>query len=126
MNSVHDLGGMMGFGAIETDSTGPNFHAEWEERVFALTLAVGATGSWNIDESRHTRESLPPVQYLSAGYYQIWLAALERLIVAKKLVDQQELSPARFPIAATGIVRDLRDVDDAVEDRKGFDCVWNG
>ena len=91
MNSVHDLGGMMGFGAIENDSTGPNFHAEWEERVFALTLAVGATGTWNIDESRHTRESLPPVQYLSAGYYQIWLAALERLIVAKKLVDQQEL-----------------------------------
>ena len=54
MNSAHDLGGMMGFGSIENDPADPNFHAEWEQRVFALTLAVGATGSWNIDETLGT------------------------------------------------------------------------
>jgi len=104
MNSVHDLGGMMGFGAIENEPNEPNFHAEWEERVFALTLAVGATGSWNLDESRHARESLPPVQYLSFTYYQIWLAAMEKLMLAKELVTERELAEGN----ASGTAKSLR------------------
>ena len=41
--------------------------------MFALTVAMGATGEWNIDASRFARESLPPAQYLSSTYYEIWL-----------------------------------------------------
>ena len=77
MNGVHDLGGMQGFGPVEAEADEPVFHAEWERRVFALTLAMAAPGGWNIDMSRHARESLPPAQYLSSSYYEIWLAALE-------------------------------------------------
>ena len=81
MNGAADLGGMMGFGPVEPEPEGEPFHAEWERRALALTLAVGAAGRWSIDASRHARESLPPAQYLSSSYFAIWLAALERLLV---------------------------------------------
>lgn len=45
MNGIHDLGGMHGFAPVEVEREEPVFHAEWEERVFALTLAAGFLGS---------------------------------------------------------------------------------
>ncbi len=91
MNSGHDLGGMMGFGPIDTNPLDPNFHDHWEERMFALTVAMGATGRWNIDISRHARESIHPGLYMTLSYYQIWLAGLEKLMLDASLVSQQEL-----------------------------------
>ena len=80
MNGAQDLGGQMGFGPIELEDNEPNFHAKWEERAFAITLAMGATGSWNIDTSRHAREKLPSPIYLSTSYYEIWTRGLEQLL----------------------------------------------
>jgi hypothetical protein len=77
MNGAQDLGGQMGFGPIELEDNEPNFHAKWEERAFAITLAMGGTGSWNIDTSRHARETLPPPVYLTSSYYEIWTRALK-------------------------------------------------
>jgi nitrile hydratase subunit beta len=58
MNGAHDLGGMHGFGPInpEPEAEEPVFHAAWEKRIFALNLAAGALGRWNIDISRDARE----------------------------------------------------------------------
>ena len=36
MNSIHDMGGMHGFGPIEVEKNEPVFHADWESRVYAL------------------------------------------------------------------------------------------
>ena len=47
-----DLGGSEQPGAIVPESEGQPFHAPWEARVLALTLAMGGTGSWNIDASQ--------------------------------------------------------------------------
>lgn len=91
MNGAQDLGGQMGFGPIELEENEPNFHAKWEERAFALTLAMGATGTWNIDTSRFARESLPPPVYLSSSYYKIWTLGLEKLLVNHDLVSEEEL-----------------------------------
>ena len=44
VNGVHDMGGMHGFGPVEPEPDEPVFHAEWERRAFALTLAMGANG----------------------------------------------------------------------------------
>jgi nitrile hydratase beta subunit len=93
VNGAADLGGMMGFGPVEDD--GVQFHADWERRALALTLAMGAAGRWSIDASRHARESLPPAQYLSSSYYAIWVAALERLLVSAGLVGADELERGR-------------------------------
>ena len=73
-----DLGGQRGYGRVTPEAEGELFHATWEPRVLALTLAMGATGSWNIDMSRAVRETLP--DYARLSYYEIWFEALLRLL----------------------------------------------
>ena len=91
MNGGQDLGGQHGFGPVRPEADEPVFHAPWEGRALAITLAMGAAGKWNIDASRHARESLPPARYLSSSYYQIWLAGLEKLMLDTGLVTEDEL-----------------------------------
>ena len=81
----------MGFGPVQPEPEHVRFHAEWEKRVLALTLAMGATGQWNIDQSRAARESLPPPQYLAKSYYEIWLAGMEKLMAERGLVGEDEI-----------------------------------
>jgi len=95
MNGAHDLGGMQGFGPIDPEPNEPVFHAEWERRAFALTLAAGALGKWNIDQSRYARETQPPAEYLATSYYEHWLYGLEKLLVEKGLVTAEELATGK-------------------------------
>ncbi len=97
MNGAHDLGGKHGFGSVnpKRESEEPVFHCEWERRAFALTLACGFLGRWNIDEARHARESQSPLQYLSNTYYENWLTGLETLLVAKGLLSKEELKTGK-------------------------------
>ena len=76
MNGVHDMGGMDGFGKVEPEPNEPVFHAPWEGRVMAMNRAMGATGVWNIDMGRFSREMLPPQVYLASSYYQKWFLGL--------------------------------------------------
>jgi len=92
VNGAADLGGMMGFGPVIGEPEDEHFHADWERRALAITLAVGALGGWTIDASRHARESLPPAEYLSSTYYEIWIKALEKLLLGAGLVDADELA----------------------------------
>ena len=90
MNGPHDVGGDQGFGPLPLESDEPVFHDEWERRVLALTLAMGATGKWNIDTSRSVREALPPATYLSSTYYEIWFEALLILLERTGLLSAEE------------------------------------
>jgi len=91
MNGVQDMGGLECFGPIEHEPD-ELFHADWEKQVLALSLAMGATGTWNLDQSRSARESLEPSEYLSIGYYRIWLYALESLLLKYELITAGELT----------------------------------
>jgi nitrile hydratase subunit beta len=95
VNGVHDMGGAHGFGPVEPEPDEPVFHADWERRAFALTIAMGATGEWNLDESRFAREDRPPADYLGRTYYEIWLAGLERLLTERGLVEPEEVEAER-------------------------------
>jgi nitrile hydratase beta subunit len=95
MNGAHDLGGQMGFGPVVPEPAEPPFHADWEKRALAITLACGAMGHWSIDASRHARETLHPVDYLSSSYYEIWIKALEKLLAAEGFVSDNELRAGR-------------------------------
>jgi nitrile hydratase subunit beta len=95
VNGAHDMGGQHGFGHVEPEPDEPVFHTEWERRAFALTLAMGATGEWNLDASRFARESLPPAEYLAKTYYEIWLAGLQKLAAERGLVADEELAAGR-------------------------------
>ena len=87
MNGVHDMGGMQCHGPVRPEANEPLFHAPWEREAMALTVAMGASGQWNIDQMRSARESLPPAQYLSLSYYQIWIQALCDMMLARGLVE---------------------------------------
>ncbi|MDE2356524.1 MAG: nitrile hydratase subunit beta [Alphaproteobacteria bacterium] len=100
MNGVHDMGGMDGMGPIDARPEAALFHAPWEARVLALTLAAGAQGRWTLDESRFHRESLPATDYLPMPYYGRWFAALTDLLVKQGLISAQELSSGRADPAA--------------------------
>ncbi len=91
MNGVHDMGGQQSFGPVRPQANEPLFHAQWEKRALAVTLAMGAGGQWNIDQSRSARESLPPATYLGSSYYAIWMLALEQLMRERGLVTAREL-----------------------------------
>lgn len=110
-----DLGGSTGHGPIEPEPEGVPFHHRWEARALALTLAAGAPGGWNIDMSRRARETLP--NYAELSYYEIWTAALERLVVDHGLVTAAELAdghattpgdPTRRVLTADDVAAALR------------------
>ncbi|PLX39540.1 MAG: nitrile hydratase subunit beta [Hyphomicrobiales bacterium] len=113
MTTIHDMGGVHGFGTVVPEADEPMFHAEWEKRVLAVTLACGATGSWTLDASRFARESLPPAQYVTSSYYQIWYAALVELLKANGLISEDDLAAGHAVTPAKPVTRILK--ADAVE-----------
>ena len=100
-----DLGGQPGHGRVQPEAEGDLFHAPWEPRALALTLAMGGTGSWNIDMSRSARETLP--DYAALSYYQVWLTALEKLLAERRLVFADELQAGCALHPATPVPRVL-------------------
>lgn len=92
MNGIHDMGGMHGLGPVEPEPNEPVFHTGWERRAFAITLAAGFLGEWNIDMSRYARELMPGPEYLTTTYYEHWLWGLERLLVDKGLATPDEIA----------------------------------
>jgi len=91
MNGVHDMGGMQGFGPVQPDKNEPVFHARWEGRVYAMTRALGAWGKWNLDASRHSKEVIPPAEYLRMSYYEKWLTSLTEIAISRGLITRAEV-----------------------------------
>jgi nitrile hydratase len=100
LNGVHDMGGMHGLGPIAPDPDEPLFHAEWEARVLALTIAMGAWGRWNIDASRHARERIPGPDYLAMTYYEKWLAGLITVMNETGLTPAADTAKSTPPLTA--------------------------
>ena len=94
---IHDMGGVSDYGPInaEPEPEEPLFHAPWESRVLAMTVATGMLGRWTLDRSRHARERLPREQYLANSYYETWTAGLETLLVESGLLTRQELASGK-------------------------------
>jgi nitrile hydratase subunit beta len=88
-----DLGGRLGYGPIKRESKCQAWHADWEPRVFALQLSMGAAGVWNLDMTRSARETLP--DYDQRSYYEIWFAALLKQLEERGLVSDDEASAGR-------------------------------
>jgi nitrile hydratase beta subunit len=107
MNGAQDMGGVHGFGPVEAEWNEPTFHADWEKRAFALTLAMATPAGWNIDMSRFARENRDPAEYLSMSYYQIWFAALETMLKERKLVGDDEIAAGHALYPARPVARIL-------------------
>jgi nitrile hydratase len=112
MDGVHDLGGMDGFGKVEPERDEPVFHEPWEGRVMAMNRALGASGAWNIDIARFSRESLPPPVYLSSSYYERWQLAMEHLLAERGFVEEEELAAGHALRAGKPLPRGRLDAPD--------------
>lgn len=112
-----DVGGRAGFGRVVPEPEGELWHAGWEPKALAISLAMGATGSWNIDMSRSARETLP--DYANLSYYEIWIAGLCRMLIERGLVTADELAQARAQVAPKPVARVLRAADVAAALAKG-------
>jgi nitrile hydratase len=93
-HSHADLGGQAGFGAVQPEPEGALWHEAFEPRALALTLAMGATGSWNIDQSRAARETQP--DYARLSYHRLWLAALQQLMADRGQLLPDEVAAGRL------------------------------
>ncbi|NML47220.1 nitrile hydratase subunit beta [Ramlibacter sp. G-1-2-2] len=100
-----DLGGQPGHGPVRPEAEGELWHASWEPQALALTLAMGATGSWNLDMSRAARETLP--DYAQRSYYAIWIAALEKLMEERGQLTPAEIEAGRMLHAPASVKRVL-------------------
>jgi nitrile hydratase beta subunit len=100
-----DLGGRPDSRAVLPEAEGELFHAPWEPRVLSLTLAMGATGLWNIDMSRSARETLE--NYSELSYYEIWLAGLQKLLLDSGATSADEISSGRMTRPAIKVARVL-------------------
>ncbi len=105
MSRVHDMGGRFGDGPVDSDFGREHvFEEEWHGRAFAVTIASGFLGQWNLDESRHMRECLSPKDYGRFSYYEKWLSGLADILVAKEVVTNKELETLSPDIASEDLI----------------------
>ena len=121
MNSIHDMGGMDGFGPVEAEPNEPPFHEPWEGRVLAMQRALGFTRTWTIDEGRAAIEMLDPVTYLTASYYEKWYRSVVHRVVAHGLVEVDELAAGRALRPGKALERTMTPADVPAMTRGTYD-----
>jgi nitrile hydratase subunit beta len=110
-NSIHDMGGMHGFGPVVAEADEPPFHEHWEGRIFALQRAMGFAGLWTIDAGRASLEALPPLDYLGSSYYRRWFLGLETRLLKHALVGPDEIAAGHSLRAGARLPRTLAAAD---------------
>lgn len=124
MNGLHDMGGMHGFGPVDTDDTA-QFHTDWERLVFAMDKAIKAQKIVNIDQKRHAIERIGHAEYLHSTYFERWMAAIEILLSEEGYLTPDELETRREETLAaedpTDVVPNRTDPDLAATIREIFE-----
>ena len=64
---------------------------DWERLADAINSALGSEGLYTTDEHRRAQESLPPEEYERLSYYERWVAATEKLLVEKGVLNGEEI-----------------------------------
>jgi hypothetical protein len=82
---VHDLGGSPGGPVDRTQHE----VEDWERLADAVTIALDLKGIKTTDEHRRAIESLE--NYRELGYYERWVAAIEKLLVEKGILTREEI-----------------------------------
>jgi nitrile hydratase accessory protein len=81
--------------SLPRDETGPVFAEPWQAQAFALALQLHAQGAFTwmewAEALSHRLEAAGP-QDDGSRYYEQWLATLEGLVTAKRLIAAAELS----------------------------------
>lgn len=90
MDGVHDLGGFQGLGPVEGLSDDALFAADWERRVFRLTMAARFSGHLG-GLHRYAVERIDPALYLNTPYFGRWLIGVATVLIETGAVTREEL-----------------------------------
>ena len=82
----HDMGGLPA-GKVEYKE---HDYPEWERRVDALSVLMGALGV-TVDQRRRNIEALPPEDYDRMSYYERWVVALAQSLIQRGVITTAEL-----------------------------------
>ena len=93
----HDMGGLPA-GKVERTE---HYYAEWERRVDALAVLMGAR-KVSVDERRKHIEALPPEDYDRMSYYERWIVSLAQALLQRGLVTTEELARKMIEIERRG------------------------
>jgi nitrile hydratase len=91
MNSIHDLGGMHGFGPVPIEPNEPYFHADWERRMFGIASAIAYPLDFNDDQFRREIERIPPGKYLTSSYYELWFYGILGILEERGIATLQDI-----------------------------------
>ncbi len=92
--------------SIPADEAGPVFREPWEAQAFALVVALHQAGHFTWPEwvaaisAEIRRAQADGDPDLGRTYYRHWLAAVEKIAVAKQLTDPTDLRLRRIECAA--------------------------
>lgn len=86
--AVHDRGGWPTDAPIDRAD---HDLADWEMLMDAIVGTLGRRGMMNVDELRRGIESMEPVDYEAASYYERWLFAAETILAEKGVLAPGEL-----------------------------------
>lgn len=103
MNSIHDMGGMDGFGPIAPEANEPVFHADWERRMFALASAIPFAVAMSDDHFRQAVERIDPATYLQASYYELWYRAHIALLQERGVLVAGQPQSTNPPLGAESV-----------------------
>lgn len=92
MARVHDVGGNIGHGKIETASETKPFKAGWEARMWGINEAITGVSGWTIDWWRHVRELIPAGDYLTRPYFDQWMQVYSALLVDSGVASVGEIA----------------------------------
>ena len=84
--------------ALPRDDEGPVFKAPWEAQAFGMTLALYDRGAFTWKEwADRLSVEIAAARDRDDGsrYYELWLAALEKLVADKGLVLDGEMAQRR-------------------------------
>ena len=88
MRKAHDRGG---WPTDEPIDQSEHPLADWEWQTHDLLDLLLEKELINVDEVRRGIELLPPSQYESLSYYELWSAAAETLLIEKNLLTVDEI-----------------------------------
>ncbi len=114
---MHDLGGMPGFGPVERDLDEPVFHETWEGRIFGILQELAPKGLLEPYGLRAAIESLDSPQYLESSYYERWLLVIEKSLLEKGWLGEQELRSRAAQLRSRSEGEPTPPVDAGLRDR---------
>ena len=113
MDTVHDIGGRQGFGAVhwQHDHDEEAFHEEWQARAWAMCMCMfavwrGNPEVWTLDWFRHVRERIDPIDYLTRNYYDQWVQSLAATLIDNGTIRLEELLAGSRPRETSAIAEE--------------------